>query len=583
MSSLESDADTPRIQPDDFARRFSLRSGNLMWLLGAGASASAGIPTAWDMIWEFKQQLYASQRKVSPKSIADFSNPALQRMLQAHLDASKTFPPMGDPLEYAALFEAVYPSEADRRAYIDAKVRGAKPSYGHLALATFMRAQKAPLVWTTNFDPLVADACAKVYDGTGALTIVQPESADVAQQAITSSRWPIEVKLHGDFRSRRLKNTSDELRHQDERLRRALVDASRRFGLIVAGYSGRDDSIMDALFDALSHPTPFPNGLFWFHRGDGPPLSRVATLLRQASTKGIDAGLVSVESFDEVMRDLIRLSAGVDTTQLDGFEGNRKRWTPPPSLQGKRHFPVLRFNALQVAEKPTVCRKVVCDIEGYAAVRDAVRRAGVDILVGRTRAGVLAFGSDVAVRAAFEPHNIQDFDLHTIASDRLYRETGERGLLRDALVRALARERALCVQRKGRADLMAPSVDKDAVWKPLQKIVGVLSGVVPGDPTLTWKEAVAVRLDWAADCLWLLMEPRTMFDGLTHENRALATDFARERTVRRYNRELNNLIAFWADRLSCAGGVLRALGIGDGVDAVFRLGTTTAFSKRVSA
>ena len=32
----------PYIEPDDFARRFSLRAKNLMWFLGAGASASAG-------------------------------------------------------------------------------------------------------------------------------------------------------------------------------------------------------------------------------------------------------------------------------------------------------------------------------------------------------------------------------------------------------------------------------------------------------------------------------------------------------------------------------------------------------------
>ena len=32
------------------SRRFSLRARNLMWLLGAGACAAAGIPTARDMI-----------------------------------------------------------------------------------------------------------------------------------------------------------------------------------------------------------------------------------------------------------------------------------------------------------------------------------------------------------------------------------------------------------------------------------------------------------------------------------------------------------------------------------------------------
>jgi hypothetical protein len=46
-----------------------------MWLLGTGASAAASIPTAWDMIWEFKQQLYVSQRRVSPKQVAELFTP----------------------------------------------------------------------------------------------------------------------------------------------------------------------------------------------------------------------------------------------------------------------------------------------------------------------------------------------------------------------------------------------------------------------------------------------------------------------------------------------------------------------------
>ncbi|NSX55091.1 hypothetical protein [Parasulfitobacter algicola] len=32
----------PTVDADDFASRFLMRSGSLMWLLGAGASASAG-------------------------------------------------------------------------------------------------------------------------------------------------------------------------------------------------------------------------------------------------------------------------------------------------------------------------------------------------------------------------------------------------------------------------------------------------------------------------------------------------------------------------------------------------------------
>src|SRR5262245_52355473 len=130
----------PRIAVDDFARRFALRAGNLMWLLGAGASAAAGIPTAWDMVWGFKQRLFVSQRRVSLQSVGDLSNSAVRAQLQSHIDGSRQLPTSGHPDEYAALFEAVYPAEADRRVYLDGKMSGARPSFGHFALATLMRA-----------------------------------------------------------------------------------------------------------------------------------------------------------------------------------------------------------------------------------------------------------------------------------------------------------------------------------------------------------------------------------------------------------------------------------------------------------
>jgi SIR2-like protein len=269
----------PELGVDDFTRRFALRAANLMWFLGAGASASAGIPTAWDMVWEFKQLLYVSQRRVALQSVADLSNPAIRAQLQAHIDAAGTLPAAGSPEEYAGLFEAAYPAESDRRAFRDAKLTGAKPSYRHLALAVLMRAQRSRLVWTTNFDPLVADSCAKIFGTTGTLTSVALDAPDLARQVIGEGRWPVEVKLHGDFRSRRLKNTNDELRQQDARLRQLLVEACGRFGLVAAGYSGRDGSIMDTLDEAASRPGAFPAGLFWLHRGDDAPLPRVGALL----------------------------------------------------------------------------------------------------------------------------------------------------------------------------------------------------------------------------------------------------------------------------------------------------------------
>ncbi len=577
---MKSDTDIPRITADDFARRFSMRASNLMWLLGAGASASAGIPTAGDMIWEFKQQLFISQRRVSPQAVADLSSAAIRTELQAHIDSSENLPPAGAPDEYAALFESVYSDEKDRRTYLDAKIAGGKPSYGHFALATLMRAQLTRLVWTTNFDPLIADACAKIYDATGPLTTVALDAPELAQECIAEGRWPIEIKLHGDFRSRRLKNTSDELRHQDARLRQVLVDSCQRFGLVVAGYSGRDDSVMATLREVLKQPSAFPAGLFWLYRGDTPPVARVATLLRDAAEATVDTALVVVENFDEALRDLIRLVKGIDTTVLDDFAVERRRWSSAPRPGGAHGWPVVRLNALPLVQIPSVCRRVVCKVGGYAEARGAIESAAVDVLVARTKAGVLAFGDDADVRAAFEPHDITEFGLHTIELKRLRYESGERGLLRDALTRAIARERKVDAIRRRHADLLAPTDPKDICWKPLLRLVGPLSGMVTGHPELRWREGISARLDWADDQLWLLFEPRVVFDGITNENKVAAADFARERTVKRYNRQLNDLIGFWATLLAGDGGDLRALGIGAGVDAAFRLSSDTGFSRR---
>jgi NAD-dependent SIR2 family protein deacetylase len=580
---MNNQAPMPEIGDDDFARRFSLRAANLMWLLGAGTSASAGIPTAWDMIWEFKQQLYISQKRVSPHAVSDLSNPAVRALLQAHVDALGQLPPPGAPEEYAALFEAVYPAEADRRAYLDAKMSGAKPSYGHLALATLMRAQLTRLVWTTNFDPLVVDACAKVYDGTGVLTTVALDAPDLAAQVIGEQRWPVEIKLHGDFRSRRLKNTGDELRQQDSRLRRMLVESCRRFGLVVAGYSGRDDSIMDALDETLEQDGAFPGGLFWLHYGDDSPLPRVAQFLARAKEAGVEAARVSIQNFDETLRDLIRLIDGLDTKTIDDFATERKRWSGAPRPSGKCGWPVVRLNALPVSQSPTVCRRVVCEIGGTAEVREAVAEAGVTVLVARTQSSVLAYGADSAVRAAFEAHSITEFGLHTIEGKRLRYDSGERGLLREALTWAISRERRLDIIRHHTTDLLAPVDLSDEAWVPLKRLAGTLSGTLDRHPELTWREGIATRLDWADDRLWLLFEPRCVFEGMDQNNRAAATDFARERSIKRYNRPLNDLLEFWAGLLAGDGGDLRTLGVGDGVDATFRLSSKTAFSWRSGA
>lgn len=338
---------------------------------------------------------------------------------------------------------------------------------------------------------------------------------------------------------------------------------------------------MDTLAAVLDHPTPFPGGLFWLHRGEDPPLPRVSELLAEAAARGVDGGLVPIENFDEALRDVLRLVKGLDTGILDDFASDRRIWTAPTRPSGSRSFPVVRLNGLPVKVSPTVCRRLECAIGGHAEAAEAAVSAGVDVILARTRSGVLAFGTDADLRKAFSPFGIKTFDLHAIETKRLRYDSGERGLLREALSRALAREHRLTVIRRRSTDLLAPSNPEDGIWAPLRQLVGRLAGVVPKHAELRWREGIGVRLDWADDRLWLLVEPRTIFDGIKEQNRSAATDFAWERTVRRYNRQLNDLIAFWAELLAKDGAEIKALDITSGVDAAFQMGVNTAYSMRV--
>ena len=67
-----------------------------------------------------------------------------------------------------------------------------------------------------------------------------------------------------------------------------------------------------------------------------------------------------------------------------------------------------------------------------------------------------------------------------------------------------------------------------------------------------------------------------IFDAGSEETKAITSDFARERTARRYNQMLDKLIQFWTNRFAAED--LRNFAIGDGLDAVFDIGRRSAHS-----
>ena len=410
--------------------------------------------------------------------------------------------------------------------------------------------------------------------------LAEPEKA---KRAIEDGRLPLLVKLHGDFQSERLKNTSQELQSQDAMMRRNLVEACKRQGLAVVGYSGRDASIMEALEEAIDQGRGFPNGLFWFTRRDGPPSVQVEQLIERAVATGIEARLVEIESYNELMGDIVRYVPATAGQLASHPALTRSRLTGVTIRAEGKRLPVVRLTALPVVSLPTSCRLVNCKIGGNIEVRQAIANADVDIDAHRCQAGVIAFGRDVDIRKVFEPYQIDSLDTYALAPSRLRETSQQMALILDALGRALKKRPGVLIRRRHDMLIPNPAAATAAMFNSEPGSVHALGGTVPGTG-VKWAEACRFRLDARLDRLWLLLEPRILVDlndSTPDDHKEKAREFARERRAVRRNKAANSVLDGWISLIvgDDPSVRLKAFDISDGADAEFEISRFTAFSK----
>ena len=575
-----STASTTGVLPvDDFVRRLLSQRRNLHWLVGAGVSLSAGVPTAWDMIYDFKRTLYAQAKRVEVTDL-DASDPDVQLRLDAFFATQPGYPQPGEPAEYAALFEKVHPDPEGRQRKIAQLLDDAdpRPNLGHVILAVMWQLQILHVVWTTNFDDVLEQAAALVSGAPRWLRRVDRSEPALVKAVFEDQTKPVLVKMHGDFQSERLDNTRDEL-ESDSRLRSGLREAMRTKGLVVVGYSGRDSSVMRALHDALSADAPFAAGLYWVAKTGDRLLGEVHELLDAARSKGVQAPLVDCSSFEELMSNVrYLLPATEDHKVLFNRFQPPTRWSPfdIPARGGR--WPRLRLNAVAVAEYPKTARLVRCDeVANTREARELIEAADVAAVAARRRDGIAAFGSDNDLLAAFDDRDPKlDYTEIDVAL------SGDVGLLYDAIVAALIRERPLL--RRGRRTLIIdPERAKDAVFDPLRAAdLSTLFGRISGTKG-RWAECIEVRLEQRHGTLWLVYAPGVWSDrGDDKADNDRRREWTRERQVRRYNRQYTALLKGWADVLCAADKEARlsAFGLERGADATFVLKRLAPYAER---
>jgi hypothetical protein len=211
--------------------------------LGAGASYSAGIPLAGEIV-----------QMIEDKCAAE----------------------VGDcqPRDYATLMAKLLPGR--RYELLKDKVNGAKLNMAHLYLAALVKSGWVDVVLTTNFDPLIVRAAASVNIRLNVYDV--PNTKNFQHMDIMS---PAVVYLHGQFNSFITVHALAEDKAILGDAEYALSEAVKGRSLVVVGYSGESDPI----FNKLCEREQYRNGLFWINHTNADPKPHVLNKLLQAANK----------------------------------------------------------------------------------------------------------------------------------------------------------------------------------------------------------------------------------------------------------------------------------------------------------
>ncbi|MGD1037559.1 MAG: hypothetical protein ABR878_10255 [Roseiarcus sp.] len=426
---------------DAFVRSIGVRRAvPLALFLGAGASTSSGLPSAQMCIWEWKRQIFLTNNPGLEEQFSELSLEGVRRRIQQWLDRQGSYPAENSPEEYGFYIRRCFPIADDRRAFFSEKVREASPHVGYRLLGLLAEADFIRSVWSPNFDGLAARAAAR-------FKLATIEVGIDTQNRITR-RPPVAgevlcVSLHGDYRYDQLKNMPEELQAQEAELCQALASQTRDASLVVCGYSGRDQSLMDALHGAYAQ-----NGtgiLYWCGFTDGDVPDGVARLISDARKHGRQAFYVQTLGFDDLMTRLALHCLQGEARQaalrtMEELAPRDKLAREPFQVPRFRATTVIKSNAFAIECPAEVLQfelKQWPDEKAWAYVRLQIE--GHAVVAVPFKGKVLAIGLIDEVKEAFGDNISGPIERTPVSPTDLDHDDGAVvSLMREALVRSMA-------------------------------------------------------------------------------------------------------------------------------------------------
>lgn len=505
-------------------------------LLGAGASIESGIPSATDCIWDWKREIYLSK---NPGSIGNFDNSkseAVRRVIQRWIDAQNIYPAENSVEEYSYFAEKAYPIADDRRKYFQHLVANHDPSLGYHLISLLALENIIKSVWTTNFDGLTLK-CAHQYSPLVPVEITAATSERIYRGDVDKEL--LCIALHGDYKYGALKNTEQELDSQDGELVKALLHELTNRDLIVVGYSGRDQSLMDALTKVYSKKGA--GKLFWCGYGSNVP-SEVETLIRTANQYGRAAFYIPTEGFDSTFYAIARHCMSENKEFLEKVDNIKKKLsiTLEPRHSGFIQLngavnKVVSTNAFPVAF-PNQCYQFEVLLASDEKPWDFCKALGKeDVMAVPYKNLVYAWGSKSVIEEVCKGKLKTNIELCPLSRASIARNSTFRELLLKTLVHILAVSHGL-------------GHSKDKIWDTKE----VLKYRI-GARTVTAYSGVKLALLFDYKYSYLTLVPSYMYADdvtLTSEERKQFADWFNARVNNgRPNLNANEYVVKWSKKI----------------------------------
>ncbi|TGG92163.1 MAG: hypothetical protein ERJ67_06740 [Aphanocapsa feldmannii 277cV] len=285
-------------------------------LLGSGLSRAAGIPTGWEITLDLVSRVAIAQGEVDHQP--DWS----VWYRREH----------GKEPDYSDLIGQLAPCPDERRAILEDYIEpteeenqqeGRKvPTKAHKAIADLVHDGFIRVIITTNFDRLLEKALSERGIEP---TVVDSVDAIQGAEPLVHTKCYL-VKLHGDYKDTRIRNTNNELSKYDCKFNKLLARIFDDYGLIVCGWSGEWDK---ALHQAIMRNPSRRYSFFWTQRGTTSDSGNKIIKHRKGSIISID----NADNFFGKLRDRVQTLAQTrrqDPANVDLLVNMTKRFAAKP-------------------------------------------------------------------------------------------------------------------------------------------------------------------------------------------------------------------------------------------------------------